>query len=413
MKYAAFSGVVSLAVLMQGCALQQQVDHRSVGGLSKVGIASDASSLREPGEEYKGLESVGVLTLNQDSARASTARRKAENAILKSADYAAAKEALGQLLYQLPGNDTALLLMSQLTSDPETFAVANGFMLDDEAAVYTVKRRDTLQRIAYSVYGTGNYYPFLMRLNDLPNGDLKVGQILKVPAPEKAVKRDTPTRPARATKPVVTPTVQVTQATSATSTAEVKPAVSVTRQEEDESAVAIQNVTPAQPTQAEEVETSVETTQAAINASGNTASAEEERVSEDAETVLNQASEATEQTDEAFAESESEPEPKPEVQVSPDQAGIDAYNAGQSVKAYQLLKKTSNLSPQGRKILAQLTDTLVDQPYQRGLQYYQDQKLNLAIDEFNKVLRAEPTHGQAQVYRARCKKLLDKLSNIE
>jgi LysM repeat protein len=378
MKYAAFSGVVSVAVLMQGCALQQKVDHRETGGVTQVGVVQEAE-LKDPAEEYKGLESVGVLRLNQDAVRVKTARRTAENAILREGDLTAAKKALGQVLYQIPGNSTAMLLMDQLTTDPKSFARTNGFDIDHANATYTVKRNDTLQRIAYRAYGSSNYYPYLMRLNKLPNGDLQVGQTLIVPVSEKHNARKV-----NQAKVKIKP--QQTKV-------ETDP-ITVNTEPRDQTASTEQGVEA--PTQ----NTDQGVDQTAENAQGNNdqdlqsdLGAQDNQVSGDQTAV--------------------EPDPKPVVTVSPEQAGIDAYNAGQSLKAYKLLKQTANLSPQGQNILAQLTDTLVDQPYQRGLKYYQDQKLNLAIDEFDKVLSAKPDHGQAKVYRARCKKLLDKLSNIE
>jgi len=111
----------------------------------------------------------------------------------------------------------------------------------------------------------------------------------------------------------------------------------------------------------------------------------------------------------------SEPEAVEEVlQGNPlEQQALAANAAGQQIRAYRLLKQVPDRSAQGNAVLNRLTDSLVSKPYAKGLKYYQEQKLNLAIAEFNKVLAADPAHGQAGIYKARCQKLLDKLSNIE
>jgi nucleoid-associated protein YgaU len=47
---------------------------------------------------------------------------------------------------------------------------------------YTVQEGDTLWKIATNFLGNGNRYTEIMSLNDLQNGDLIVGQSLRIPA---------------------------------------------------------------------------------------------------------------------------------------------------------------------------------------------------------------------------------------
>ena len=52
---------------------------------------------------------------------------------------------------------------------------------EPEYRTYMVKQGDTLWKIAQNLFGDGNKYSEIMNLNNLPNGNLQVGQILKIP----------------------------------------------------------------------------------------------------------------------------------------------------------------------------------------------------------------------------------------
>lgn len=105
--------------------MQQQVDDRSVGGLSRVGIVNDDDLLKDSFPEYMGLDQVGVHYLNPvTKGSRNTYLRRAESVILSSADYADARLNLSRALYLDPDNKTAALLMSQLVNEPSVFAQA-------------------------------------------------------------------------------------------------------------------------------------------------------------------------------------------------------------------------------------------------------------------------------------------------
>ena len=52
---------------------------------------------------------------------------------------------------------------------------------EDEYQTYMVKQGDTLWKIAQNLFGDGNKYSEIMNLNNLSNGNLAVGQVLKIP----------------------------------------------------------------------------------------------------------------------------------------------------------------------------------------------------------------------------------------
>ena len=57
----------------------------------------------------------------------------------------------------------------------------NSNSVENEYQTYMVKQGDTLWKIAQNLFGDGNKYSEIMNLNSLPNGNLQVGQILKIP----------------------------------------------------------------------------------------------------------------------------------------------------------------------------------------------------------------------------------------
>ena len=55
------------------------------------------------------------------------------------------------------------------------------YISDSDEYFYTVKKGDTLWNIAKTYLGDGNRYVQIMHLNNLKNGNIKIGQILKMP----------------------------------------------------------------------------------------------------------------------------------------------------------------------------------------------------------------------------------------
>lgn len=55
------------------------------------------------------------------------------------------------------------------------------YISDSDEYFYTVKKGDTLWNIAKTYLGDGNRYGQIMHLNNLKNGNIKIGQILKMP----------------------------------------------------------------------------------------------------------------------------------------------------------------------------------------------------------------------------------------
>ena len=440
MKRVILTSMVSVFVLLQGCAVQQQVDDRSVGGLSRVGIVNDDDLLKDSFPEYMGLDQVGVHYLNPvTKGSRNTYLRRAESVILSSADYADARLNLSRALYLDPDNKTAALLMSQLVNEPSVFAQAKNFNQNSDVADYTVKKRDTIKGLSRKMYGSSNYYPFIMRYNNLSDSTLLAGAVISLPRPDKApkpvvrkprkvVKPAAPKPPApTVAQPVVEPienepSVAITPTTVATPIEPLsKPDVTVEAEAPslDEAKVAQDIEQGLEDTLAAPVETEGDQQSEETSAQNQEAA---ERVVDDSAAELETDVSAVEEVAEASTpavEGEtnvpSEPEAVEEVpQGNPlEQQALAANAAGQQIRAYRLLKQVPDRSAQGNAVLNRLTDSLVSKPYAKGLKYYQEQKLNLAIAEFNKVLAADPTHGQAGIYKARCQKLLDKLSNIE
>lgn len=427
MKRVIMTSMVSVIVLLQGCAVQQKVDDRSVGGLSRVGIMSNDDQLEDSFPDYMGLEQVGVYYLDPvTKGSRSSYLIRAEKAILSSVDYSEAKLNLSRALYLDPDNKTAALLMSQLVNDPVVFAQAKNFNQNSDVANYTVKKRDTIKGLSRKVYGSSNYYPFIMRLNHLADSKLFEGSVISLPKPEKSARKAIkPTRkvvkkktitvvPVNTTvpeKPVTTPVAPVEKPSVVKID---QPAVVLSEPQADLSATSeTLTTTPALEAKplstAEEAKAEVLAMPAVLEVKTNDQSVGQARAVKDAQNVEEVMSEKPESPAETMVEEVVDAEDENPLEKQ----ALAANAAGQQIRAYRLLKQVPDRSAQGDTILNRLADSLVSKPYAKGLKYYQEQKLSLAIAEFNKVLAADPTHGQAGIYKARCQKLLDKLSNIE
>ena len=387
---------------IQGCASQQKVNDREVGGLSRVGLVKN-KQMSDSAMALGGLDKAGVVYIGLTDKTAKTHIRSAEEAIKNSADYDKAKIELGRSLYASANNGTARFILAQLVTDPVDYAISQGFKLHDSSSEYLVKKNDNLERISIRIYGNALYYPFIMRLNKLNSSVLSEGQALWLPSPKnkhiRAIKK-TPSKEKKLDK-VITRTPEPRDDLNSVVSSDAPPEESSSENNVHSPSTSISLETDSGETKGEasQIATSINTTENQDTSNSLDISEEE----------MLDASEESSITPESIVNSEE----AASLPSSDELLGISAYESGNYKQAYLLLKGVSNLSLKGDQAYRFVTTTLISDPYSQGLVYYQAQKLTLAIDEFNKVLSVEPNHSQANIYKARCQTLLDKLKKIE
>lgn len=382
--------------LLQGCVMNAKKDEAPYGGLMQVGVIHEADFKIQPEDAYLGLDRVGILTLAESGDDARSALKQAEQVLLTSADYTKARLLLGRVLFLVPNHRRARTLILTIDSDPSHKLRT----LDIDPSTlrqYTVKTNDSIQSLARRFVGDTDYYPLLMRLNQLESGELTAGQIILLPEKEiKPVRRQ----------------AAVAQPVASTSSGEQEAELSAP----EEQAVALEDESP------EDMQEALEGP--AAEAVGTdvqvTATTEQPVAQQDASTEPTAASANSEALAEAVDEAPIESEPVTETEVihneysEQEKLAFQAYGRGDSKTAYRLLKESAvDREGQVDALFHTLQRELVEAPYARGLQYYQEQKLNLAIAEFDQVLAVEPQHGQALLYKARCTELLARLRTIE
>ena len=73
---------------------------------------------------------------------------------------------------------------------------------------------------------------------------------------------------------------------------------------------------------------------------------------------------------------------------------------------------TSEDKALAQELLASAQATVVDQEYRAGLEAYNKQDLDGAINHWNNVLMINPDHTNAQLYKNQAEELKAKLSNM-
>ena len=453
MKRIIYTGLISVMVLIQGCALQQNVDHRVTGGLSRVGVISDESQFISAFPAYMGLDQVGIRYLDETSkGNVAVYIRRAEKAMQERADFEEARLNLSRALYLKPGDVVAERLIEQVVANPYEYAIAKNFLMGSASSHYAVKKQDTLKALSRKVYGRSDYYPFIMRINNMANISIHEGMSILLPPPVKAKrviqkpKAIVKSVNKRVVKP--TPVVEsvVADAVQLDIAPEIEPELALEKVIEQEwlkpidaPAVRPVEMMPVLTVETEEtaspvnieiteitpVVTKVTKVTKVADVKADTAATHiltsENKNREETKALLEtpesdeQRSEELKVDTEASMASEAKDVALPVVALASvkEQKAMDLYHSGQKNRAYHLLGKLENRTASAEAAFLSLTDSLIAQPYAKGLQYYQEQKLDLAIAAFNQVLATDPAHGQAGIYRARCQKLLDKLSNIE
>lgn len=382
---------------LQGCVMNAKKDEAPYGGLMQVGVIHESEFNVVPQDTYLGLDSVGILALAESGENARTALKQAEQVLLSSADYTQARLLLGRVLFLIPDHRRARKLVLTIDSDPSQKLKA--LNIDPSTLQqYTVRSNDSIQSLARRFLGDADYFPILMRLNQLESGELAVDQVILIPEKEiKPVRRQA----AAVVQPVVTSVpeeqeAQVSELDEQIEVAENEPRDEVLEELEGPAADAV-NI-------------DIQTTALAEQPSAQPE--EEKETAAESEGITDLAGSS------AAAKAEEEPVAEPEVIHSEyseqEKLAFQAYGRGDAKTAYRLLKDSAaDREGQVDALFHTLQRELVEAPYARGLQYYQEQKLNLAIAEFDKVLAVEPQHGQALLYKARCTELLARLRTIE
>jgi tetratricopeptide (TPR) repeat protein len=120
---------------------------------------------------------------------------------LQAGDAAAGKKQLEQALALDPSNELAVLMMRQVTADPIAELGTTHFN-------YTIKRDDTLAKLAQRFLNDRHRFYILARYNDIayPNR-IQVGQVIKIPGKAPRVVEPTVAEPVKA--PPAAPPVPV------------------------------------------------------------------------------------------------------------------------------------------------------------------------------------------------------------
>ncbi|MBJ7549767.1 tetratricopeptide repeat protein [Marinomonas ostreistagni] len=397
MKHIKLTLLSSVALLMHGCAMFQSPQDRAEAGWETVTIAS--FDQMEPSiDPYLGVDTIGVLTLVESDAEPKALVEQAWQS-LKDGDYKRARILLGQALYVDGEYKEAIALNNQITADLNVYAYKHGFDLMADKTVYLANEGDSLESISEQVYGTQNYFPFLMRLNTLASSTLAQGDLVWTPTKD-GKSQNTPKK-AKPKAPVVA-----------------KKAAPIVNKTE--------NVVEDKPS-----ENTVIKTKEMTNKDLPELKKDDESLKTEMSAENNLTNEETENTDNQKSDQDSnlkvlEPV-KESVNINQESAqienknrlselevkGLSALRKGRRKEAYLLLLSATELSTDGQNTLNDLKIELVDQPYSRGIANYQSQNLQQAIADFDQVLSIAPDHSQASLYRARCVRLLEKLQTIQ
>lgn len=365
---------LSTLLALSGCSAFQTADDRARNSWKTVTVAHQ-QQIEPRMDSYIGMERVGVITLTPSSESADDLLEKAKQLIYASADYDRARIELGKVFYQEQDNSEAIELYNQISSELAVLAVNKGFDLNADKVVYITKENDNLMSIAERFYGNTEEVIFLMRLNKLSGVNLDEKRQLWIPPKRNSSKlsliKETYKDSARTRR-------------EKTHKINVKNVLDSTNEEAD--LVPLSKLGKATPLDKNP------------NINGTDGSSEVDSLGEHPQSNQRESKYNLQQT---LAKS------KEEIK------GLSEYRKGAPKAAYSLLVSAPNLSSEGQQVLSDLKHKLIEQPYARGLSLYQQQKLEQAINEFDQVLSVDPTYLQANVYRARCMQLLERLKTIQ
>ena len=97
-------------------------------------------------------------------------------------------------------------------------------------------------------------------------------------------------------------------------------------------------------------------------------------------------------------------------------SGLNLYADDKLAEAYDKFSEAASVDPThlgARQKMAEIAPVITDRWHREALTHYQRQDLKTAMDLWDKVLRIDPTHAQAQVYRTQAKDLDEKLRTID
>ena len=397
MKHIKLTLLSSVALLMHGCAMFQSPQERAEAGWETVTIAS--FDQMEPSiDPYLGVDTIGVLTLVESDAEPKALVEQAWQS-LKDGDYKRARILLGQALYVDGEYKEAIALNNQITADLNVYAYKHGFDLMADKTVYLANEGDSLESISEQVYGTQNYFPFLMRLNTLASSTLAQGDLVWTPTKDgksqNTSKKAKPKAPVVAKKaaPIVNKTEKVV---------EDKPS--------ENAVIKTKEMTNKDLPELKKDDKSLKTEMSTENSLTNeeTENTNNQKSNQDSNLKVLEPVKESVNINQESAQIENINRLS-ELEVK----GLSALRKGRRKEAYLLLLSATELSTDGQNTLNDLKTELVDQPYSRGIANYQSQNLQQAIADFDQVLSIAPDHSQASLYRARCVRLLEKLQTIQ
>ncbi|MCG8428043.1 MAG: hypothetical protein MI754_11855 [Chromatiales bacterium] len=413
--------LITYAALLSGCVSNQKISEqeridKELGGVSRVGLVEDQAQITDIADYSFGEERVGIRFLDEETKLSAWRNIKlSERAILFAGDPDQAISYLGKALFVEPYSRDARLLIKQLEVAPERFFKSHKISLDAEREiVHKVKERDKIKRIARKYYGSENYYIALLRYNGLMR-EVKPNDEIRVPGGKKRKKRSrrTTVRPAAA-KPAVATTQTATPSQSSepapNNQTVVKPAESSTEKPVANNPSATTNdqaeVATADPVAPASEQASTEIATDSQPSAEETAQLSPEDQSIDMDVSAEPDSES-ESVEPVYSEDTIE-EPEPDAEL----LAFALYDEGAFSEAFLAFKEIPEPSSEALKKIEELKGRLIEAPYARGLTLYQQQKLVLAIEEFDKVLSLEPQHAQALLYKNRCQQLLEQLNKL-
>lgn len=97
-------------------------------------------------------------------------------------------------------------------------------------------------------------------------------------------------------------------------------------------------------------------------------------------------------------------------------SGLNLYADDKLAEAYDKFSEAASVDPKhlgARQKMTEIVPVIAERWHREALTHYQRQDLQTAMDLWDEVLRIDPTHAQAQIYRAQAKDLDEKLRSID
>ena len=121
------------------------------------------------------------------------------------------------------------------------------------------------------------------------------------------------------------------------------------------------------------------------------------------------------QPDPSKTETPKQTQPKPPDVDKIIQTGIAQLEAGDVAKAIASFKKAAKLAPNNLKVAKYLQDAeaqrdeMIQEHLRKGIACFEDDELEAAMEQWEKVLKLDPSHGKALDYKQQTQIRLDAL----